>query len=140
MNAFRTGKTGWLIKWRPLRFEKRLGIVHTRVNRLTAPMEQMHQREFIGLVHRSPNGTCFTRLYKMSFYRAGFVENAVVDVVYEGEVVGGMPVEAVTVDVEGNSLDQLVDGGHDLKGGEDFNSPVLDGCLPVGMFHRFCIR
>ena len=111
MNIFRkrarTGKTGRLIKWVPLRFEKRLGIVHTRVNRFTAQGNK-------GIKGIPKRNMAYTRRYKLSFYRAGFVENAVVDVVYEREVVGGMPVEAVTVDVEGNSLDQLVDRGNDL--------------------------
>ena len=109
MNAFRTGKTGWLIKWGPLRFEKRLGIVHTRVNRFTAQGTKASK----GIYRIGPPIPKRNMVYT-SFYRAGFVENAVVDVVYEREVVGGMPVEAVTVDVEGNSLDQLVDWGHNL--------------------------
>ncbi len=38
-----------------------------------------------------------------------------VDVVDEGEVVGGVPVQAVAEHVEGDRVDQLVDGGDDLE-------------------------
>ena len=36
------------------------------------------------------------------------------DVVHEGEVVRGMPVQAVADQVEGDGLDQTVDGGNNL--------------------------
>ena len=36
------------------------------------------------------------------------------DVVYEGDVVGGVPVQAVAVHVEWHRVDQVVDGGHHL--------------------------
>ena len=39
----------------------------------------------------------------------------VVHVVDEGEVIAGMPVQAVAVHVEGDSVHQLVDGGDDLE-------------------------
>ena len=43
------------------------------------------------------------------------MELPVLDVGDEGEVVAGVPVQAVDKQVERNRLDQLVDGGDDLK-------------------------
>ena len=48
-------------------------------------------------------------------YRAALVELPKGDVVVEGEVVGGMPVQAVGQYVEGHSVDHLVDGDNHLE-------------------------
>ena len=45
---------------------------------------------------------------------AVWVELSQLEVVYEGDVVGGMPVQAVAVHVERHRVDQVVDGGHHL--------------------------
>ena len=45
---------------------------------------------------------------------AVWVELPQLEVVYEGDVVGGMPVQAVAVHVEWHRVDQVVDGGHHL--------------------------
>ena len=37
------------------------------------------------------------------------------DVVIEGEVIGGVPVQAVGQHVEGHGVDHLVDGGNHLE-------------------------
>ena len=43
------------------------------------------------------------------------VELPQVDVVDEGDVVAGVPVQAVAVHVEGHRVDQIVDRGDDLR-------------------------
>ena len=50
-----------------------------------------------------------------ALYRTGDIELPVVDVVDEGDVVLRMPIQAVANGVEGNGLEQLVDGGNNLK-------------------------
>ncbi len=50
-----------------------------------------------------------------ALYRTGDIELPVVDVVDEGDVILWMPVQAIADGVEGNGLEQLVDGGNNLK-------------------------
>ena len=50
-----------------------------------------------------------------STYFTGSVEFSVLNVVHKGDVVGGMPVQAVGEHVKGDCVNQVVDGTHDLK-------------------------
>ena len=48
-------------------------------------------------------------------------------IVGEGDVVGGMPVEAVAVHVEGHRVQHVVDGGDHLQGKEQTITSDKDG-------------
>ena len=53
--------------------------------------------------------------FSRAIHLAGLVELPECDVVREGEVVGGVPVEAVGEHVERHRVDHLVDGCHHLR-------------------------